>query len=154
MGDELWIGARPSQTWGNNGDGTIVRWNATTETWADNLDTIGNVLRVNARFLGDCFPLDPASCEMWVAYGDNIMRRFQADNMTLLDEWTDIDGPIRGMVEWNGTYLFASMNGVLRWDPINQTWLDSWVEGNGLPSGISNQLYTMEVIGNNLWIGS
>ena len=154
VGDELWIGARPSQTWGNNGDGTIVRWNATTETWADNLDTIGNVLRVNARFLGDCFPLDPASCEMWVAYGDNIMRRFQADNMTLLDEWIDIDGPIRGMVEWNGTYLFASMNGVLRWDPVNQTWLDSWVEGNGLPSGISNQLYTMEVIGNNLWIGS
>ena len=116
VGEELWIGARPTQYW-NNGDGTIVRWNTSTEAWEENLATIGNVLRVNARFLGDCFPLDPDSCEMWVAYGDNIMRRLQAANMTLLDEWTDIDGPIRGMVEWNGTYMFASMNGILRWDP-------------------------------------
>ncbi len=154
VGDELWIGARPTQYW-NNGDGTIVRWNATNESWLDNLDTIGNVERVNARFLGDCFPLDTASCEMWVSYGDNIMRRFLADNMTLLDEWTDIDGPIRGMVEWNGTYLFASTNGILRWDPNNESWLDSWVEGDGLPAnGISNELYTMEVIFNDLWVGS
>jgi len=153
VGDELWIGARPSQYW-NYGDGTIVRWNATNESWAGNLETIGNVQRVNAQFLGDCFPIDPATCEMWVAYGDNIMRRFRADNMTLLDEWTDIDGPIRGMVEWNGTYLFASMNGILRWNPANESWLDSWVVGNGLPSGTSNELYTMEVFSNDLWVGS
>ncbi len=153
VGDELWIGARPSQSW-NYGDGTIVRWNATNESWAGNLGTIGNVQRVNAQFLGDCFPIDPATCEMWVSYGDNIMRRFQADNMTLLDEWTDIDGPIRGMVEWNGTYLFASMNGILRWNPVNESWLDSWVVGNGLPSGTSDELYTMEVISNDLWVGS
>ncbi|RZD49326.1 MAG: hypothetical protein CXT65_05855 [Methanobacteriota archaeon] len=152
VGDELWIGVRP-QSW-NQGDGTIVRWNATNETWSENLDTIGNVLRVNARFLGDCFPLDAASCEMWVAYGNNIMRRFNADTMTLLDEWTDIDGPIRGMEEWNGTYLFASMNGILRWDPINETWLDSWLEDDGLPSGSNEEFYTMEVVGNGLWLGS
>ena len=152
VGEELWIGARPTQYW-NNGDGTIVRWNTTTELWEENLATIGNVLRVNARFLGDCFPLDPATCEMWVAYGDNIMRRFQAANMTLLNEWTDIDGPIRGMVEWNGTYLFASMNGILRWDPNNETWLDPWLEDDGLPSGTTEQFYTMEVIANDLWVG-
>jgi len=77
----------------------VVRWNTVNETWADNLETIGNVLRVNARLLGDCFPLNASSCEMWVAYGDNIMRRFSFSTMTLLNEWTDIDGPIRGMVE-------------------------------------------------------
>ena len=153
VGDELWIGVRPTQFW-NNGDGTIVRWNASNESWAENLATIGNVQRVNARFLGDCFPLDPASCEMWVAYGDNIMRRFQADNMTLLDEWNDIDGPIRGMEEWNGTYLFASMNGILRWDPVNETWLTPWTPGSGLPSDTEEELYTMEVVSNTLWIGS
>ena len=151
VGDELWIGVRP-RSW-NQGDGTIVRWNATNETWSANLDTIGNVLRVNARFLGDCFPLTQ-SCEMWVAYGNNIMRRFKADTMTLLDEWTDIDGPIRGMEEWNGTYLFASMNGILRWDPHNETWLDSWVEDDGLPSGSAEEFYSMEVVGNGLWLGS
>ena len=152
VGDELWIGTRPTQYW-NDGDGTIVRWNTVNETWSENLATIGNVLRVNARFLGDCFPITQ-SCEMWVAYGNSIMRRFKADTMTLLDEWTDIDGPIRGMEEWNGTYVFASMNGILRWDPNNETWLDPWLEDDGLPSGSAEQFYTMEVVGNGLWLGA
>ncbi|HJM23861.1 MAG TPA: two-component regulator propeller domain-containing protein, partial [Candidatus Thalassarchaeum sp.] len=88
VGDELWIGVRP-RSW-NEGDGTIVRWNATAQEWSANLDTIGNVLRVNARFLGDCFPLDTHSCELWVAYGNSIMRRFGYTanvTLTLLDEW-------------------------------------------------------------------
>ena len=152
VGGELWIGTRPTQYW-NDGDGTIVRWNTVNETWSENLATIGNVLRVNARFLGDCFPITQ-SCEMWVAYGNSIMRRFKADTMTLLDEWTDIDGPIRGMEEWNGTYVFASMNGILRWDPNNETWLDPWLEDDGLPSGSAEQFYTMEVVGNGLWLGA
>ena len=141
----------------NDGDGTIVRWNTVNETWSENLATIGNVLRVNARFLGDCFPLDTHTCELWVAYGNSIMRRFgYTSNQTLmfLDEWTDIDGPIRGMEEWNGTYLFASMNGILRWDPNNETWLDPWLEDDGLPSGSAEQFYTMEVVGNGLWLGA
>ena len=62
----------------------------TNESWEDDLATIGNVLRVNARFLGECFPLNTSSCELWVAYGNFILRRFNADTMTLLDEWTDV----------------------------------------------------------------
>ena len=46
--------------------------------------------------------------------------------MTLLDEWTDIPGPIRGIVEYQDDYLFASMDGILRWEPDNETWLDPW----------------------------
>lgn len=149
--DELFIGVRPTNN--NNGDGTIVRWNMTNESWGENLPTIGNVLRVNARFLGDCFPLNTSSCELWVAYGDNTLRRFNANTMTLLNEWNDISGPIRGMVDYQGEYLFASMDGILRWNPNNQTWLDSW-----LPSDIDNdwddRLYTMKIVGNDLWVGS
>ena len=155
VGGELWIGTRPTQYW-NDGDGTIVRWNTVNETWSENLATIGNVLRVNARFLGDCFPLT-YTCELWVAYGNSIMRRFgytHNSTLMLLDEWTDIEGPIRGMEEWNGTYLFASMNGILRWDPNNETWLDPWLEDDGLPSGSAEQFYTMEVVGNGLWLGA
>ena len=125
----MWIGARPNQYW-NDGDGTIVRWNTTNESWSENIPTIGNVLRVNARFLGDCFPLDTHTCELWVAYGNSIMRRFGYTSnvtLTLLDEWYDIEGPIRGMEEWNGTYVFASMNGILRFDPDNETLLSPWL---------------------------
>ena len=126
----------------------------TNESWEDDLATIGNVLRVNARFLGECFPLNTSSCELWVAYGNFILRRFNADTMTLLDEWTDVDGPIRGMEEFEGEYLFASMNGILRWDPVNETWLDSWTPGDGLPSSTEEEFYSMEVVGNDLWLGN
>ena len=72
VGNELWIGVRPTQSW-NDGEGTIVRWNTINETWQDDLETIGNVQRVNAQLLGDCFPLNSSSCEMWVAYGDSCL---------------------------------------------------------------------------------
>ena len=126
----------------------------TNETWEDPLPTLGNVERVNAQFLGDCFPMNASSCELWVAYGDNTMRRFSAQTMILLDEWTDIPGPIRGIVEYQGDYLFASMDGILRWEPNNETWLDPWVVNDGLPSDAEDELYTMIVIEDDLWAGS
>ena len=67
--------------------------------------------------------------------------------MTLLNQWDDVDGRIRGMVEFQGEYLFASMNGVLRWDPINQTWLSSWLPGDGLPQDSELDFYSMKVVG-------
>ena len=74
--------------------------------------------------------------------------------MTLLNEWTDIDGPIRGMEEYQGEYIFASMNGILRWNPLNETWLNPWTPGDGLPSNTEEEFYSMKVIGNDLWAGN
>ena len=153
VSEELWVGIRPTQYW-NQGDGTIARWNITNETWETPLDTIGSVERVNAQFLGECFPINVSSCELWIAYGDNILRRFSAQTMTLLNEWTDIPGPIRGIVEYQDDYLFASMDGILRWEPDNETWLDPWVVNDGLPSDANDELYTMIVVGDDLWAGS
>ena len=153
VGNELWIGVRPTQSW-NDGEGTIVRWNTINETWQDDLETIGNVQRVNAQLLGDCFPLNSSSCEMWVAYGDNILRRFQYSTMTLLDEWSDFPGPVRGMEEFQGEYLFATMEGIYRWNPNNETFETSWTENDGLPNDIEEGFFSMEIVGDDLWIAS
>ena len=154
IGDEVWISVVETSGWGGSGDpGTILRWNTTSGDWEDDLQTIGDVGRVNAQYLGDCFPLN-ASCELWVAYGEDILRRFSVPNMTLLNQWDDVDGRIRGMVEFQGEYLFASMNGVLRWDPSNQTWLSSWLPGDGLPQDSELDFYSMKVVGNDLWAAS
>ena len=154
IGDEVWISVVEISGWGGSGDpGTILRWNTTSGDWEDDLQTIGDVGRVNAQYLGDCFPLN-ASCELWVAYGEDILRRFSVPNMTLLNQWDDVDGRIRGMVEFQGEYLFASMNGVLRWDPSNQTWLSSWLPGDGLPQDSELDFYSMKVVGNDLWAAS
>ena len=153
VGNEIWIGIGQSGWGGNIDDGTIIRWNLSTNYWSDNLETIDDVGRVNAQYLGDCFPY-LSTCELWVAYGDNILRRFSAGNMTLLDQWDDIDGRIRGMVEYQGEYLFASMNGILRWNPDNETWLESWLPDSGLPSESEIDFYSMKVIGDDLWASS
>ncbi len=154
IGDELWIGVRQTSSWGGSGDdGTILRWNTSSGSWNPNLDTIGEVGRVNAQYLGDCFPLND-TCELWVAYGDNILRRFSAGNMTLLNQWNDVDGRIRGMVEYDGEYLFASMNGILRWNPSNESWLSSWLPGDGLPEEAELDFYSMAVVDDDLWASS
>ena len=74
--------------------------------------------------------------------------------MTLLDQWNDVDGRIRGMAEFNGEYVFASMNGILRWDPVNETWLSPWTPSDGLPSESQEDIYSMKTIGNSLWLSS
>ena len=154
VNNELWISVRENGWWGNNGDaGTIVRWNISDNNWSDNLDTLGDVERVNAQYLGDCFPLT-TSCELWVAYGENILRRFSAGNMTLLNQWNDVDGRIRGMTEYNGEYLFASMNGILRWNPTNETWLSPWLPDDGLPSDSEVDFYSMKTVEDSLWLSS
>ena len=154
IGDELWIGVRGTSGWGGGGDvGTILRWNTSSDSWKPDLETIGEVGRVNARYLGDCFPLTD-TCELWVAYGDNILRRFSAGNMTLLNQWNDVDGRIRGMVEYDDEYLFASMNGILRWNPVNESWLSSWLPGDGLPEESELDFYSMSVVGDDLWASS
>ena len=153
VGDELWVGVTPSQWW--TGVGAVVRWNVSNGSWADTLESTGSIERVNAQYLGDCFPLDPADCELWVAYGENYLRRFNANNMTLLGSWDDVEGRIRGMVEWDGNYLFASLNGILRFDPTNNTWLTSWTPSNGgMPSSGDEDVYSMKVIGDDLWVGT
>ena len=153
VGDELWVGVTPSQWW--TGIGAVVRWNVTNGSWADTLDSTGNIERVNAQYLGDCFPLDPADCELWVAYGENYLRRYNAANMTLLGSWDDVDGRIRGMVEFNGEYLFGSLDGLLRFDPTNDTWLTRWNPNNGgMPSSGDEDVYTVEVVGDDLWVGT
>ena len=122
------------------------------ETWLDNLEAIGDVERVNAQLLGDCFPLNSSSCEMWVAYGDNIMRRFNYSTMTLLNEWDDFPGPVRGMEELNGEYLFATTEGIYRWNPVNETFDTELTAGDGLPNNAPEEFYSMEIVGDDLWV--
>ncbi len=50
IGDEVWISVVETSGWGGSGDtGTILRWNTTSDDWEDDLQTIGDVGRVNAQ---------------------------------------------------------------------------------------------------------
>ena len=152
--DHLWIGVVGVQGWGGSEPGDIARWNTTSADWADSIGSYGSVQRVNAQFMGDCFPNTSAGCELWVAYGDSILRRYNATDMTLLGSWDNVPGPIRGIESLGNTYLFGSMDGILRWDANNSTFLTPWTPGAGLPSNVAGRVYSMRVIGEDLWVGT
>ena len=49
-----------------------------------------------------------------------------------MNSWPNsLDGPIREIVEYNGEILFATQSGIARYDPLTETWLDSWTIDNG-----------------------
>ena len=131
----------------------MVRWNTNNETWQDDLPTIGNVQRVNAQLLGDCFPLNSSSCEMWVAYGNNIMRRFQYSTMTLLDEWSDFPDLSEG---WrNSTASIYSQpwkeytDGTQSMKPLRRLGL------RVMAFRITQKsFFSMEIVGDDLWVAS
>ncbi len=46
------------------------------------------------------------------------------------------------------------MNGILRWNPVNESWLPSWLPGDGLPSESELDFYSMKAVGDDLWAAS
>ena len=64
--DNLWLGVAGVQGWGGAEPGDIARWNITSGNWEDPIGSYGSVQRVNAQFLGDCFPIASGNCEFWV----------------------------------------------------------------------------------------
>ncbi len=152
VGDVLHIGISPTQWW--NGDGHLVMWDTTTEQWLQSVASDGQVLRVNAQYAGECYPI-PTNCHLYASYGDTPLHKVDM-NGNLVASWNSsvIEGPIRGIETWGNTVLFATEDGVARYDFINNTWLSTWSENNGLPNNVEDAVFSMEVVGNDLWIAS
>ena len=142
-----------SRVGGGSETGDIAGWNTTSADWADSIGSYGSVQRVNAQFMGDCFPSTSAGCELWVAYGDSILRRYNATDMTLLGSWDNVPGPIRGIESLGNTSLRIHGRhlemGREQFHVLDS--MDSWA---GLPSNVAGRVYSMRVIGEDLWVGT
>jgi len=152
VGNIVHFGMSPTQWW--QGEGHMVRWDHTNDTWMDSFEADGQVERVNAKFAGDCEPA-PTNCHLYAAYGNTPLHQVDM-NGTLVQSWdsSDIEGPIRGIVTWEGAVLFGTEDGVARYDYNNNTWLSTWEENNGLPNNVEEAVYSMEIIGDDLWIAT
>ncbi|MEE2758733.1 MAG: hypothetical protein VYA86_02000 [Candidatus Thermoplasmatota archaeon] len=150
--DTVHFGISPTQWW--QGDGDFVRWNHTSNSWMDGIESEGQVERVNAQFAGDCHPT-PTNCHLYAAYGNTPLHQVDM-NGNLVRSWDDsvIEGPIRGIVTWNGEVLFGTEDGVFRYNYSTNTWLTEWTENNGLPNNVQDAVFSMEVIGDDLWIAT
>ena len=132
--------------WGD-GDGAVVRYDTITKQWTTTWEPTGSVERVTTYESN-------ASGNFWVVWGEVSINEYAA-NGTLLNSWDNgIEWPVREIIEYDGELLFATAEGVARYDEGNSQWLSTWTPGNGLPSNAQEQIFDLFADGPELWVGS
>ena len=146
VGDMIMISIASQNWWQVDGSGGIAQWNSSSSSWGDNILPIGQVDRVTAY--------QSSTGNMWVAWGENSLQ-YMAANGTVISEWDDDDFnfPIREILEYNGEVLFATEDGVARYNETSNQWLSLWEEGNGLPNNAGSRIYELWTDGTNLVVG-
>ena len=130
-----------------DGRGGIAQWNITNDDWSENIEPSGQVDRVTAY--------EASNGDMWVSWGELRLDLYDSSG-NFVDSWNDDDGldfPIREIVEYNNEVLFATEDGVARYDRVNDAWLSTWEENNGLPGNSGSEFYELWTNGVDLVLG-
>ena len=91
---------------------------------------------------------------LWTSWGESNLELI-APNGTTIGTWdeNDFNFPIREILEYNGEVLFATEDGVARYNETTNQWLSLWDEGNGLPNNAGDRIYELWTDGTNLVVG-
>ena len=143
-GDTLMVSVVSGQWWNSDGSGGIARWNTTNSNWETNILPTGSIDRVTAY--------ESSNGNTWVSWGELKLELYDS-NRNLVNAWTNFEFPIRGIVEHNGETLFATEDGVARYNENTNTWNTTWEAGNGLPSNAGDIFYELWTDGTHLVVG-
>ena len=143
-GDTLMASVVSGQWWNRDGSGGIARWNTTTSSFEGNILPTGSIDRVTAY--------ESSNGNTWVSWGELKLELYDS-NQNLVNAWTNFEFPIRGIVEHNGETLFATEDGVARYNEATNTWNTTWEAGNGLPSNAGDIFYELWTDGTHLVVG-
>ena len=143
---KLMVSVSSGNWWDTDGSGGIAQWNISSSSWDTSILPIGQVDRVTAY--------ESSSGNMWVSWGESNLELIAA-NGTTIGTWDDddFDFPIREILEYNGEVLFATEDGVARYNETTNQWLTMWEEGNGLPNNAGSRIYELWTDGTNLVTG-
>ena len=92
---------------------------------------------------------------MWVSWGELRLDLYDSSG-NFVDSWNDDDGldfPIREIIEYDNEVLFATEDGIARYDRPNNAWLSTWEENNGLPGNSGSEFYELWTNGIDLVLG-
>lgn len=145
IGDVLHVSVASGQWWNTEGSGGIALYNLTTETWQAELIPEGSVNRVTS-FIS-------STGTNWISWGESKLEAFAA-NGSKIGEWDNLEFPIREIVEFDGEILFATEDGITRYDESTNLWLSTWTPGNGLPSSADDTVYELWTNGTDLVAGT
>ena len=143
-GDTLMVSVVSGQWWDADGSGGIARWDTITSTFETNILPTGSIDRVTAY--------ESSNGNTWVSWGELKLDLYDS-SQTLVNSWTNLGFPIRGIVEHNGETLFATEDGVERYNENTNTWNTTWEAGNGLPSNAGDIFYELWTDGTHLVVG-
>ena len=145
IGDVLYVSVASGQWWQTQGSGGIALYNLTTDSWQAELSPSGAINRVTSHISSNGIE--------WTSWGEEKLEAFYA-NGTKLGEWDDLEFPIREIVEFDGETLFATEDGVARFDESSEQWLSDWTAGNGLPNSADDIVYELWTNGTDLVVGT
>ena len=145
IGDVLHVSVASGQWWNTQGSGGIALYNLTTDSWQAELLPSGSVNRVTSHISSNGIE--------WISWGEEKLEAYYA-NGTKVGEWDTLDFPIREIVEFGGETLFATEDGVARYNESSGQWLSTWSAGSGLPNSADDVVYELWTNGTDLVVGT
>ena len=145
IGDVLHVSVASGQWWNTEGSGGVALYNLTTDSWQAELMPEGSVDRVTS-FIS-------STGTNWVSWGESKLEAFAA-NGSKVGEWDNLDFPVREILEFDGEILFATEDGVARYDESSSSWLSAWTPGSGLPNSADDTVYELWTNGTDLVVGT
>ncbi|HIF04462.1 MAG TPA: hypothetical protein EYQ80_03405, partial [Candidatus Poseidoniales archaeon] len=157
--DELWIGVgKPYGYFWSDEPGGIARWDSGSSNWLGDIepDTVNNNDGI-AALIGACdvasIQADADGCHILSSYGDSNHRLLAMDSTVEFELGaSDLDETVRAVVTWDGHGLLATADGVVRIDASDWTMADTWTAGNGLPPSASDNVRSLEIVNDDLWM--
>ena len=141
----LHVSVASGQWWQTQGSGGIALYNLTTDSWQAELMPSGSVDRVTS-FIS-------SAGTNWISWGESKLEAF-ASNGSKIGEWDNFEFPIREILEFDGEILFATEDGVARFDESSSSWLSTWTAGSGLPNSADDIVYELWTNGTDLVVGT
>ena len=145
IGDVLFVSVASGQWWNTQGSGGIALYNLTTDSWQSELLPSGAVNRVTSYISSNGVE--------WISWGEEKLEAYDSTG-TKIGEWDNLDFPIREIIEFDGETLFATEDGVARFDESTNQWLSTWTAGSGLPNSADDIVYELWTNGTDLVVGT
>ena len=145
IGDTLLASVVSGQWWNQDGSGGIVQYDLSTSTWNTSILPSGQVDRVTAY--------ESSSGHTWISWGE-IGLEVYSPSGTKLGFWENLELPIREIIEYDGLVLFATEDGVERFNETSFSWESTWTPGNGLPNNMGDWIGELWTDGSDLLVGS
>ena len=145
VGDTLLASVVSGQWWNQDGSGGIVQYDLSSNAWNASVLPSGQVNRVTA--------FESSSGHTWVSWGDLGVEVYSPTG-TKLGFWDNLEFPIREIIEYDGLILFATEDGIERFNETSFAWESTWTPGNGIPNNMGDWIGELWTDGSHLVVGS